>query len=60
MEKEFGLSNDELKSRFYALAPRTGEESYAFVIRVEQTRRGVGASDEATLHSFVPKLSEEM
>ncbi len=37
--------------------PRGGEDSHAFVVRVEAERRTVGANKEATLHCFLPKLS---
>ena len=60
MNKEFGLSKQELHSRFFAMAPKDGEEGHEFVIRVEMSRRSVGASEESTYHSFVPRLEGAM
>ena len=57
MDNEFGLSREELEARFYAMDRKNGELSHSFIIRIEQSRRGIGVSAEATLHSFLPKTS---
>ena len=53
---EFGLSKEQLNARFYALRLGEEEDAASFVIRVEQERKALGASKEATVHSFVPRL----
>jgi hypothetical protein len=60
VSKEFGLSESQLKARYFGLKPQAKESLASFMLRVEQERHSTMANEEETLHCFVSRLDYAM
>ncbi len=56
VDRDFGLSDDQLRERFFGMTHGAQESDASFILRVEQQRRSIGAPADATLHCFKAKL----
>lgn len=50
---EFGLTDAEIRSRFFALVPEAGESSAKFALRVEASRKLLKIDGVATMYAFM-------
>ena len=57
---DFGLSPEQLNARFFGLQPKLDKGSANFILRVEQQRRQINGSEEATLYCFKVRLDITM
>lgn len=60
MEKHFGLSDKQLRERFFTLQPKPGESIPKFVIRSEQMRAEQGIDMVTTYHALVYRLDRRL
>ena len=60
VEKHFGLSDEQLRERFFMLQPKPGESIPKFVIRAEQMRVEQGLDTVTTYHALVHCLDRRL
>lgn len=60
VSRDFGMSESQLRSRFFAMQREGGETGARFVLRVERERRNAQVPEESTLHCFLARLEPEV